>query len=110
MLKARGQAGSSVLREADAHWSLTVSELTPDQRPGTLLALGRLTGDPARAFARCEVRPPGRPTLQTDARVTVVSMPTGRGGGEALVRVSFAERLRIAPGHVVAAPCHESVG
>lgn len=109
ILRARGHAGVSLLKGANLHWSLTVSEFTPDQRPGNLLALGQLLGDPGRAHAPCEMRVPGRPALRTDASVTVVSASADRHGGEALVRLSFAEKLRIEPGHVVAAPCHENV-
>lgn len=109
MLEARGgQLGLSVLEEANAHWALTVSEATPDDRPGTMLALGALIGMPDRAYAPCELRIPGQPPQQIDACANVVSTPA-IPGGEALVRFSFIEERQIQPGYVLAAPCHELV-
>jgi hypothetical protein len=109
MLAARGPVGVDLLRAADAHWSLTVAEVTPDRRPGTLIALGRLVGDPGRDYAPCELRVAGQPVTRTGARASVVSAPADRNGGEAMVRFTFAEELQIAPGHVLAAPCHENL-
>lgn len=109
MLAARsGQPGLYLLKEANAHWALTVSEAAPGDRPGTMLALGALVGAPDRAYAPCELRIPGQPPQQIDACANVESAPAVPGG-QALVRFSFVEERQILPGYVLAAPCHESV-
>lgn len=109
LFEARGgQCALNVLKEADAHWALTVSEVAPDQRPGNVLALGKLVGMPGRAYAPCELRIPGHPARRVEACATVVSAPAA-AGGEALVRFSFIEEGQIQPGHVLAAPCHDNV-
>lgn len=103
-----GQPGLYLLKEANAHWALTVSEATPSDRPGAMLALGALVGAPDRAYAPCELRIPGQPPQQIDACANIVSAPA-IPGGEALVRFSFVEELQILPGYVLAAPCHNLV-
>jgi hypothetical protein len=109
MLEARGgQYALSVLKQAKAHWALTVSEATPDDRPGTMLALGALIGMPGRAYAPCELRIPGQPPQQVSACANVVAAPA-IPGGEALLRFSFTEERQIQPGYVLAAPCHDAV-
>jgi hypothetical protein len=112
MLVARsGQPERYLLKEANAHWALTVSEVAPG-RPAQHHARARharrRARPPGRAYAPCELRIPGQPPRQTDACANVVSAPAVPGG-EALVRFSFVEAGQIQPGYVLAAPCHDNV-
>lgn len=82
-----------------------MTEISTAERPGNLLALGRLAGSPERRYARCELRPPGQPVVELAARVSVLS-PPAVPGGEALLHLHDIDPDRLRVGDVLASPCH----